>query len=115
MSSQTTTQIAIPSAFLALSLLLGCSEADDSTADDVGTSGPPILNLNTSSSGSDTSAVSGSGGSSGTSDTTATSSGDFSGSSEAEVIGVNGEPGACESLAIETSCAGELYEGEVIP
>jgi len=31
------------------------------------------------------------------------------------VIGVNGTPGACESLEIESGCAGSLYEGEVVP
>jgi len=115
MSSRTRTRIAIPRAFLSIPLLFGCSEAKDGTAEDAGPSDPPHFDLSTSSSdaagssGGSTgvSAASGSGGSGG--------SGDFSGSSEAEVIGVNGEPGACESLAIEASCAGQLYEGEVIP
>ena len=127
MSSRARLRATIPCALLAFPLLFGCSEADDSAAEDSGTSDPPTLNLDTSSSGSSSdsagssggttgaSSTSASGGSSGASDTGATSSGDFSGSSEAEVIGVNGEPGACEALAIEASCVGELYEGEIIP
>lgn len=106
---------------------LGCSEADDAEDDmSSGTSGP-TFNFDMSASASDGSggsnssgssgATGGSGGSSSSSSSTSSSSTsiDFSGPSEAEVIGNNGEPGSCESLQIESGCAGQLYEGEVVP
>lgn len=113
--------------------LIGCSGADETDEDASSDSSVPEFNFDMSASASDGSGGSSSGGSSsgasssggsgsasgsgGSNDSgnSSSTSGDFSGPSEAEVIGENGEPGSCQSLQIESSCAGELYEGEVVP
>src|SRR5688500_6431089 len=89
--------IALCCSVLTVAVGVGCSDANDEVDNDgAGTSGPPILNLDTSAnSGSN---ASGSGGSSGSSNSGA---GTSAGGSEAEVLGVNGEPGSCRSLQIE--------------
>ncbi len=103
--------IAFCCAALSVASGVGCSAPNDEADDDDAAPEPPRLDLSTSHSGSSGgSNSSGSGGSSSESSASSGTSG-----SDGEILGVNGEPGECRSLQIEEGCAGELYEGEVIP
>lgn len=113
MVSRSKAAIVLSCAALLLPIWVGCSGANDEADDDDGPPEPPRLDLSTSGSASTGgSNSSGSGGSSSDSESSSDTSG---GSSEPEIIGVNGEPGACRALQIEEGCAGALYEGEIIP